>query len=75
MKTQIKKEITITLNEQEAFVLQNIINSFDWSGAGDHFFADLHDELESFTAQMANTNPWVGKETLLKVLSNLQNKK
>lgn len=75
MKTQIKKKITITLNEQDAYVLQNILNSFDWSSAGDHYFADLHDDLESFTGRMANTNPWVGKETLLKVLSNLLNEK
>jgi hypothetical protein len=71
MKTKTKKKITITLNEQDAYVLQNILYSFDWSAAGDHYFADLHDDLESFTGRGPLTYPWIEKEALLKTLSEL----
>ena len=70
MKTQIKKKITITLNEQEAFVLQNILSSFDWGKAGDHYFADLHDDLATFTNDVSIINPWDEKEDLENILSN-----
>ena len=75
MKTKIKKKITITLNEQDAFVLQNILNSFNWSAAGDYYFAALHEDLESFTDRESRTEPWLEKADLLKILSELLNEK
>ncbi|MHC4238065.1 MAG: hypothetical protein ACYSSM_07495 [Planctomycetota bacterium] len=71
MKTKTKKKITITLNEQDAYVLQNILYSFDWSAAGDHYFAALHEDLESLTGRGPLTYPWIEKEALLKTLSEL----
>ena len=71
MKTKTTKEITITLNEQEAFVLQNILNSFDWGASGDHYFADLHDHLECLTDQVSLTGPWLERESVLRILSAL----
>ena len=71
MKTKTKKKITITLNEQDAYVLQNILYSFDWSAAGDHYFAALNEDLESLTGRGALTYPWIEKAALLKTLSEL----
>ena len=68
MKTEAKKKIKITLNEQEAFVLQNILYSFDWEDAGKHYFADLYYALKSITDREARVDPWIEKEALLKIL-------
>lgn len=61
MKTEIKeivkKDITITLNEEEAFVLQNVLNSFQWGAAGGHFFYILYNDLRGCTGKDTLTSP------------------